>query len=143
MSTVETVLGPVEGGQLGSVLSHEHVLVAMGNDVRHYPWRFDMQRTLQNAVRELSEAREGGIDTIIDLTTPDLGRDVRYIREAAQRSGMQVVVATGLWRDIPRSFWNRDPDDSMRRSSSTRSPRASRTPASRPAPSRWRMTPRA
>lgn len=111
MAKVMTVLGPIDGSQLGVTLSHEHVLVGMGEDNHHYPWRFDWEATRANAVRELSEAKAGGVDTIIDLTTPDLGRDVEFVRDAARASGMQVVVATGIWRDIPRSFWTRDIDE--------------------------------
>ena len=76
MPTVETVLGPIADSALGFTLSHEHVLVAMGEDNHHYPWLFDWERTRANIVRELAEAKSGGVDTIIDLTTPDLGRDV-------------------------------------------------------------------
>ncbi|HKS92560.1 MAG TPA: hypothetical protein VJQ83_11575 [Tepidiformaceae bacterium] len=111
MATVETVLGPVDASRLGVTLSHEHVLVGMGEDNHHYPWRFDWEATRANAIRELSEARTGGVSTIIDLTTPDLGRDVEFVRDVAQASGMQVVVATGIWRDVPRSFWAREHDD--------------------------------
>jgi phosphotriesterase-related protein len=111
MPQVETVLGPIDAAQLGVVLSHEHVLVGMGEDPHHYPWRFDWPKTRENAIRELSEAKAGGVDTIIDLTTPDLGRDVEFVRDVAQASGMNVVVATGIWRDVPRSFWARDLDE--------------------------------
>jgi phosphotriesterase-related protein len=110
MSTVETVLGRVDAGALGCTLSHEHVLVAMGEDNHHYRWLFDWDRTRANAVRELSEAKTGGVDTIIDLTTPDLGRDVEFVRDVARASHVNVVVATGIWRDVPRSFWARDVD---------------------------------
>lgn len=110
MATVETVLGPIEATQLGVTLSHEHVLVGMGEDTKHYPWLFDWERTKANSIRELSEAKAGGVDTIIDLTTPDLGRDVGFVRDVAEASGMNIVVATGIWRDVPRSFWARDLD---------------------------------
>lgn len=111
MPKVETVLGPVEAKDLGFTLSHEHVLVSAGNDLRHYPWRFDMARTRANAIRELSEAKAGGVTAMIDLTTPDLGRNVSYIRDVASETGMHVIVATGIWRDVPRSFWERDLDE--------------------------------
>jgi phosphotriesterase-related protein len=110
MATVETALGPVDASKLGVILSHEHVLVSMGEDNHHYPWMFDWERTRANAVRELAEAKAGGVDTLIDLTTPDLGRDVEFVRDVALASGMNVVVATGIWRDVPRSFWERDLD---------------------------------
>ena len=106
MAIVETVLGPIDGAQLGTVLSHEHVLISIGEDTRHYPWMFDWDQTRANAVRDLRAAKAGGVDTLIDLTTPDLGRDVAFIRDAAAGSGMQVVVATGIWLDVPPSFWD-------------------------------------
>jgi phosphotriesterase-related protein len=111
MAKVETVTGPIDASKLGVTLSHEHVLVGMGEDNHHYPWRFDWEATRSNVIRELSEAKSGGVSTIIDLTTPDLGRDVDFVRDVAQASGMQVVVATGIWRDVPRSFWAREFDD--------------------------------
>jgi phosphotriesterase-related protein len=111
MTKVETVLGPIDASQLGVTLSHEHVLVGMGEDNHHYPWRFDWAKTREGAIRELKEAKAGGVDSIVDLTTPDLGRDVEYVRDVAKASGMNVVVATGIWRDVPRSFWARDLDE--------------------------------
>ena len=87
MPKVETVMGPIDASKLGVTLSHEHVLVGMGDDNKHYPWLYDWDLSRANAIRELSEAKAGGVDTVIDLTTPDLGRDV------------------------PRSFWARDLDE--------------------------------
>src|SRR5436190_3017897 len=110
MPQIETVLGPIDADQLGVTLSHEHVYVFMGEDNHHYPWMFDLEETRETAIRELSEAKAGGVDSLIDLTTPDLGRDVEFVRHAARASGMNVVVATGIWRDVPRSFWTRDID---------------------------------
>ena len=83
MPSIETVLGPIDDSALGFTLSHEHVLVAMGEDNHHYPWLFDWEKTRANTTRELSEAKAGGVDTIIDLTTPDLGRDVEFVRDVA------------------------------------------------------------
>jgi phosphotriesterase-related protein len=108
--TIETVNGPIEPSELGVTLSHEHVLVSMGEDNRHYPWLFEWDVTRANAIRELTEAKAGGIDSIIDLTTPDLGRDVEFVRAVAEAAGINVIAATGIWRDVPRSFWARDID---------------------------------
>jgi len=108
---VETALGPVDANKLGVTLSHEHVLVSQGNDMHYYAWMYDMERTRANSIAELREARAGGIESLIDLTTPDLGRDIVFIRDVAQATGINVVVATGIWRDVPRSFWTRTPDE--------------------------------
>ena len=111
MLTIETALGPIDAANLGATLSHEHVLVGMGEDIAHYPWRYDMTATRLQSIKELSEAKAGGIDSLIDLTTPDLGRDVEFIRDVSAASGVNVIVATGIWRDVPRSFWMRDIDE--------------------------------
>lgn len=110
MSFIQTVLGPLPAERLGATLSHEHVYVFMGEDNHHYPWMFDLDATRARAVAELTEAKAGGIDSMIDLTTPDLGRDVEFVRDVSEVSGMNIVVATGIWRDVPRSFWARDID---------------------------------
>jgi phosphotriesterase-related protein len=81
------------------------VLTSIGEDTRHYRWMFDWDKTRANAIRDVSDAKAGGVDTLIDLTTPDLGRDVGFIRDVAAASGMNVVVATGIWLDVPPSFW--------------------------------------
>jgi phosphotriesterase-related protein len=110
LAQIQTVLGPIRAEQLGVTLSHEHVLVFMGAENRHYPWMFNFDATRAKAIAEVGEAKAGGIDTIIDLTTPDLGRDVEFVRDVAAATGMNIVVATGIWRDVPRSFWSRDID---------------------------------
>jgi len=110
MTYVQTATGPVDAGQLGFTLSHEHLLVASAGVLEGFPFLFDMKATRAQVVRELREARAGGVETIIDLTTLDLGRDVGLATEASRESGVHVVVATGLWLDVPRFFWDRDPD---------------------------------
>jgi phosphotriesterase-related protein len=107
---VETATGPVDGERLGFTLSHEHVLVSSAGVRENFPFLRDNVRTRERIVRELAEAKAGGVDTIIDLTTMDLGRDVGFFAEVSRASGMQVVVCTGLWLDVPRAFLGRDPD---------------------------------
>jgi len=111
VTRIETVLGPVLATDFGFTLSHEHVFVSVGNDLTAYPWRIDVERAREIAIRELREARAGGVTAMIELTTPDFGRNVRFMRDVAERTGMHIVVATGIWRDIPRSFWQRDIDE--------------------------------
>jgi phosphotriesterase-related protein len=109
MPTVETVLGPIDDAALGNVLSHEHVLSGM--DRRIYPWRYNGDAAKRRSVEELTEAKRGGIDTVIDLTTPDLGRDVTTLAELSRASGMNVIAATGIWLNPPNFFWTREPDE--------------------------------
>jgi phosphotriesterase-related protein len=94
---VETVLGPLDVAQLGFTLSHEHVCFV--------PRDIFSDKTVAAAkmVDKLREAKAAGVDTIIDLTTSDVWRDVRFGAEVARRSGMQIVASTGF-RFAPESY---------------------------------------
>ena len=110
MSIVETVTGPVEGSKLGFTLSHEHVGGQIPIVKHHYPWLVDRDADREQSIRELSQAKAGGVDSLIELSTPDLERDVELMREVSLASGVQIVCATGLWRVIPRYFHDKSPD---------------------------------
>lgn len=107
---VETVTGPVEAGRLGFILGHEHVMISAGGLKDEFPFLFDYKLTRERIIRELKEAKAGGIDTIIDLTTIDLGRDVALFAEVSKASGMNIIATTGLWLNIPLIFRDRGPD---------------------------------
>lgn len=56
-------------------------------------------------------AKAAGIDTIVDCTTPDLGRDVRLQQAVSRGSGVQIVAVTGHWLTPTPSFEARTPDE--------------------------------
>jgi phosphotriesterase-related protein len=112
MATVNSVLGPLDCAQLGFTLTHEHVFTASAGIQYTYPELFgDFGKLTEQAVLTLNEARDGGVQTIIEVSTLDLGRDVRFLAEMARRSGVNIIAATGIWRDIPRALWARSPDE--------------------------------
>src|SRR5579875_3559305 len=43
-----------------------------------------------------------GVDTRVDLTTMNLGRNLEMAARVARATGMTIVAATGFWLDIPR-----------------------------------------
>src|SRR5262249_73162 len=51
-----------------------------------------------------------GLETIVDLTPVDLGRDIRILEEVSEKSGVRIIACTGLWLDIPRVFRGETPD---------------------------------
>ncbi len=110
MATVNTVLGPRETSQLGFTLMHEHIISRSLGVRENWPELFDREAILARAVEQLREAEASGVGTIVDLTTVDLGRDVRFVQDTARQVGLNVIVATGIWRDVPRYFQVRSPD---------------------------------
>ena len=115
MPTVNTVLGPLDTQQLGFTLTHEHVVTASAGILQTYPELFgDFAQLTEQAALTLTEARDGGVRTIVDLSTLDLGRNVRLLADLSRRTGVTIVAATGMWRDIPRVLWSRRPDEIAR-----------------------------
>ena len=107
---MNTVLGLVDTADLGVTLCHEHVMTSSAGVAFSYPELADKRAIVESARAELVATREGGVQTFVDLTTFDLGRDVRMLRELAQQTGMQIIVATGTWLEVPRAFWQLGPD---------------------------------
>lgn len=97
---VATVNGVMGVASLGRILCHEHIVAASPGIVRSWPSLFGGRRSLiDRAVRVLEDVRTRGIDTIIDCTTFDLGRDAELLGEVSELSGVNVIAATGVWLD--------------------------------------------
>ena len=62
---------------------------------------------LEKSTREAVELREAGIDALVELTTIGLGRDPQGVADIASRSGLHVVLATGVHREAhyPPEHW--------------------------------------
>src|SRR5436190_19096411 len=110
MTTINTVLGPLDTSQLGVTLAHEHVVVTSAGIPHVFPEFVDRAGSIETAVEAFRRAYDEGLRTIVDVTTFALGRDVHLLAEVSRRSGVQIVCATGTWRDIPRAFWSASPD---------------------------------
>ncbi len=103
--TVQTVTGAIDLAKLGFTLSHEHICAASAGLWQAWPELFGGRAQLVRiAVEQLRQARDEGIDTLIDVTTIDLGRDVRLLEEVSRKSGLQVIACTGHWLDPSRSM---------------------------------------
>lgn len=95
---VQTVMGPIDPGELGFTLVHEHVVCASAGVVHGTPTLFGGREALIDlSVARLVEAREAGVDTIIDATPFDLGRDMGLLAECSRRSGMRIIASSGHW----------------------------------------------
>ena len=110
MATINSVLGPLDTADMGFTLAHEHVLVSSAGIQQVYPEFIPRDAIIERAIQDLSAARAEGVRTIIDVTTIDLGRDIRMLEDVSRGSGVNIIAATGTWRDIPRVFWEASPD---------------------------------
>jgi phosphotriesterase-related protein len=110
VSTVNGVAGPIDTAQLGFTLMHEHIVLQSVGLRSNWPEVFDREFVVRRAVAKLGEAKASGVDTIVDLTTADNGRDMPLVAEIVRQAGTQVIATTGFWMQVPRYFHLRSPD---------------------------------
>ena len=101
MGSINGVLGPLDGQELGFTLMHEHVMVCASGLLESYPDLLGPDREAR-AIAALKRAKENGIDTLVDATTFDLGRNPALLKTVAEGSGVNLINVTGWWLDVPR-----------------------------------------
>ena len=98
MGLVETFQGPVESDRLGVTLIHEHIFVRNPELELNLPdGEWDPSGAVETAVHGLDDLYERGIRTVVDLTVPGLGRDVRLVARVAERVPVNIIAATGWY----------------------------------------------
>jgi phosphotriesterase-related protein len=108
MSEIQTVTGTTTPDALGVTLMHEHLLIGYpgweADSIRPGPSRKEM---LSRCVDRIEEMKGAGITAILDPCPNDLGRDVEFMAEVAQRTGFQIICATGLYKEAEAgaAYW--------------------------------------
>ncbi len=99
MEWINTVTGRVRPDELGTTLIHEHLLIGFpGWFMDALAPRFVRADVLARAVDRMQELLSLGVRTFLDPCPMDLGRDVEFMAEVAQRSGMRIVCTTGAYK---------------------------------------------
>lgn len=105
---VETVTGAILAENLGRTLMHEHLFIAFPGAWFDPLAKFDRAEFVAEAVRRLVKLRtEHGVRTFVDPCPIELGRDVALMKEVSEKSGMQIICATGFYyeeRGLP-IYW--------------------------------------
>jgi predicted metal-dependent phosphotriesterase family hydrolase len=95
---VMTVSGPIPGAAVGFTLPHEHLYIQFWERVG----RYDYAHQLPDAdvlAEELGAFRDAGGSCLVDLTLPGVGRQPELIKELSERTGVQVVMGCGWYRE--------------------------------------------
>ncbi len=97
--SIATVTGDIGNEALGKTLMHEHLTIGYPgfetDTVRPGPKRADR---IAICVDKIDELKDLGFATLLDPCPNDLGRDVELMAEVAQRTGFNVICATGLYK---------------------------------------------
>jgi predicted metal-dependent phosphotriesterase family hydrolase len=97
VSDVMTVLGPVQGSDLGITLPHEHLLLDLFKVFQ--PHREFLINDPTLAARELQQFADAGGGALVELTTPDLGRDPEGLVHIARQTGIHIIMGMGRYRE--------------------------------------------
>lgn len=115
---VQTVTGPVDAGDLGRTLVHEHIRITWpGEELdRAFEWDRTRAETVARAVDKMAELIDAGFRTFVDPCPIELGRDPELYAEIAQKSGMQMICTTGFYTEhggtgLPFYWRARDPEE--------------------------------
>jgi len=114
LSRIQTIRGPIDSADLGRTLSHEHLCTAYPG-IERLPGFIDSEarraEMVDRCVDALARVADAGIDSIIDLTPFDLGRQMWLFEAVAARSTVNVVCATGVYRWVPPIYWGLSEDE--------------------------------
>ena len=112
--TVPTAKGEITVDKLGKTLMHEHIFVTSPEVQQNwpdYPEQWDEEAQIAEAVQRLAALEAEGFDTLVDLTVLGLGRYVPRVVKVAEKSNINILVATGAYvlSELPVYFHYRGP----------------------------------
>ena len=110
MAKINSVLGPIDTADLGFTLMHEHFMVVNPAMRLAFPDWINRETIIANTVKELKIAKDSGVQTVVEVTPINMGRDIHLIREVAEKADIQTIVSTGFYytEDPFFSYWSTD-----------------------------------
>ena len=95
---VMTVSGPIPPERVGFTLPHEHTGIYLWHIQNRWDyWELTPDEDLIGD--ELRDFRRRGGSTLVELTLPGVGRDPERLRRLASRTGVQIVMGCGWYRE--------------------------------------------
>lgn len=80
----------------GITYSHEHIAIDLSGVKNTDDTRLDC---MDETVEEFKELYHKGVRNIIELTNRGMGRDVAYMNKVSELTGMNVLYATGFYKE--------------------------------------------
>ncbi|MEZ0607775.1 phosphotriesterase [Fibrella sp. WM1] len=105
MSFIRTVLGDIPPAQAGLTYAHEHIVIEESFPTQANP--DFLLNDVDKIATELTQVYRAGGRTMIDTMPANCGRNVLKLAEVSRRSGIQIVVPTGIHLEqyYPASHW--------------------------------------
>ena len=102
---IRTILGDIQSEELGFCYSHEHIVIE-----ESYPTvqnRDFLLNDVEKIVQELSHLYSLGVRSMVDTMPANAGRNIQKLAEVSRKSGIQIIVPTGIHMEIyyPPNHW--------------------------------------
>jgi phosphotriesterase-related protein len=94
---IQTVRGPMDAGEMGRALVHEHVLVDFAGAENVSRSRYDADEAFRTILPHLRDLQKRGCRTLFECTPAYLGRDPVLLRRLSEASGLHIVTNTGYY----------------------------------------------
>ncbi|QQK80463.1 phosphotriesterase [Salicibibacter cibi] len=95
---VQTVTGPIDVETMGKTLIHEHFIFGYpGFQGDQTLGPFNEDEYLEAAIDIANQMRAEGVQTVVDPTPNECGRDPRFLRKVSEATGLQIICATGYY----------------------------------------------
>lgn len=99
LGMVNTVSGPIPAEKLGYTLVHEHLVQGYPGYQADTIWAVPPEKIIEKDLVMMKAAQAVGVKTILDATPADGGRRPDILAEVSKRSGMNVIMSTGLYAE--------------------------------------------
>lgn len=97
---INTVLGSCKPEELGTTLMHEHLMIGWpGWETDTAAPAFSRKEMLKLCIDRMQDLKGLGLRTFLDPCPNDLGRDVEFMAEVAQAARVNIICATGLYKE--------------------------------------------
>jgi phosphotriesterase-related protein len=112
MAEVQTTAGPIDAGELGKTLIHEHFRGRDEAVAHQWPHAYDEDEEWRLCIEQAEAVKRHGVTTIVEPTAMLLGRNIDLLQRIAQETGLNIVPCTGIYTydHLPQYFQNRDVD---------------------------------
>jgi phosphotriesterase-related protein len=109
MTRIATVTGETTPDALGKTLMHEHLVIGYPGFESHTSQPGpDADERYAVCVDKIEQLKDLGFTSMLDPCPNDLGRDVELAAKVAQKTGFQIICATGLYKQAEggHPYWH-------------------------------------
>lgn len=99
---IQTVLGDIKASELGITMCHEHIAMDLS------PVRKDDDSVFADKeliLCELQKLKKLGAQSVIEVTSADMGRNVKALEYYAKASGLSIIASTGAYLSDYHPKW--------------------------------------